>query len=174
MKRLSRILLWALVPLLFLSAFSCAFMLSYRRPCRKLVEQIFPDPPLVFAVIKAESGFRSDAMSSAGAVGCMQLLPSTAKFICEREEIEFVYSRLKEKEYNITLGCLYLNYLFKKFSDKETVLAAYNAGEGIVSEWLKNSKYSPDGKTLILVPYPETRAYVKKVIKYQKIYSIFR
>jgi len=174
MKRFSRILPWVLVPLFLIAFFSCTLFISYRRPCRKLVERIFPDPPLVYAVIKAESGFRADAVSSAGAVGCMQLLPSTAKFICEREGIGFDFERLKEKEYNITLGCLYLNYLFERFSEEETVLAAYNAGEGTVSEWLKNSEYSPDGKTLTRFPYSETHAYVKKVIKYQKIYSIFR
>lgn len=159
--------------LLFLALILTAFTLSFRRPCRKTVQKYALEPSLVFSVIKAESGFSKNAVSDAGAVGLMQLMPSTAKFVCEKNKIIFEPERLKEGEYNAMLGCIYLNYLLSRFPDKETALAAYNAGEGTVSSWLKNSDYSDDGIHLKYVPYSETRNYIKKVLKYQKIYAIF-
>lgn len=162
-----------LIPLsVFMIAF-CAFALSFRRPCRKIISKYSASPSLVYSIIKAESGFLKDAVSDAGAVGLMQLMPSTAQFICEREHIDFNADRLKEGEYNVMLGCIYLNYLLSRFTDTSTTLAAYNAGEGVVSTWLKNKEYSDDGISLKAIPYRETRNYIKKVLKYQKIYSIF-
>lgn len=162
-----------LITLVVLTICLCAFMLAFRRPCRKTVLAYASSPPLVYSVIKAESGFSETAVSEAGAVGLMQIMPSTAQFVCERENIAFEAERLKEGEYNVMLGCKYLDYLFSRFSDVKTALAAYNAGEGIVSAWLKNNEYSDDGITLKEIPYRETKHYVKKVLKYQKIYSIF-
>ncbi len=149
-----------------------AFVVSYRRPYRDSVEACGVEPALVYAVMRAESGYREGAESSAGAVGLMQVKPSTAEFICRREKIEFDPSRLKEGEYNILLGTRYLLYLMARFGDEATVLAAYNAGEGTVSVWLKDKSYSPDGVILRKIPYPETAAYIKKVIKFKKIYEI--
>lgn len=147
------------------------FRIAYRRPYRAAVVESGVKPSLVYAVIKAESGFHEDAVSRAGAVGLMQLKPATAQFICEREGLEFDAERLKEGEYNIKLGCLYLRYLFEKFSF-EVALAAYNAGEGTVRQWLNDSTYSSDGITLERIPYSETAGYVKKVLHFKKMYEI--
>lgn len=159
--------------LLFLALLFLAFSLSFRRPCRKTVQQYALDPALAFSVMKAESGFSEDAVSNAGAVGLMQLMPSTAQFVCERNQISFEAERLRDGDYNVMLGCIYLNYLSSRFTDTKTTLAAYNAGEGVVSSWLKNTDYSEDGVHLKYIPYEETRNYIKKVLKYQKIYAIF-
>ena len=159
--------------LLFLATCFAVFMLSFRRPYRKTVLEYAENPALAFAVIKAESGFSERAESKAGAIGLMQLMPSTAQFVCEQNRIEYSYERLFEGEYNVTIGCKYLNYLLSRFSDVKTAVAAYNAGEGVVFEWLKNAEYSDDGVHLKNIPYRETRRYVKKVLNYQKIYAIF-
>lgn len=172
-KRVSSSIFAVLIPFFVIIVCLGTFFNAYRRPCRKIVERLFPEPALVFALIKAESGFRADAVSSAGAVGLMQLLPSTAEYVCEREGMEFDEARLSEQEYNVTLGCLYLKYLLRRFPVTETAVAAYNAGEGVVGEWLGNPNYSKDGKSLLAIPYPETRAYVKKIVKFKKIYSYF-
>ncbi len=127
---------------------------------------------LAYAVAKAESGFREDAVSRAGAVGVMQLKPSTARFICGREGIGYEESRLTEGGYNFLLGCRYLDYLLERFGETEA-LAAYNAGEGVVSEWLRDGSCSADGAHLLRIPYPETAAYVKKVLRFRKIYEFF-
>lgn len=161
------VLLFAAVAVLpYLSA-----RVSYPRPYRETVLKSGLPPALVYAVIKAESDFREDAVSRAGAVGLMQLMPATAEFVCERDGAPFDRERLKEAEYNITLGCKYLTYLFGRFPVTETAICAYNAGEGTVSEWLRDSSVSEDGKTLNEIPYGETRAYVKKILKYRKMYE---
>lgn len=145
---------------------------AFPRPYRETVEGSGVEPALVYALIRAESGYREDAESPAGALGLMQVRPSTAEFVCRRENIAFEPERLKEGEYNILLGTKYLLYLMGRFSDEGTALAAYNAGEGTVSDWLKDKNVSSDGETLQKIPYPETRGYVKKVRKFQKIYEI--
>ena len=149
------------------------FRVSYRRPYRSLVEESEMDANLVYAVMKAESSFNENARSGAGAVGIMQLMPATAEFICELKGVEFDSARLCDGEYNVKLGCLYLCYLFERFSVTETVLCAFNAGEGTVSEWLQNDAYSFDGLSLHTIPYAETRNYVKKVMNFRKIYDFF-
>lgn len=142
---------------------------AFRRAERETVELSGVEPALVYAVIKAESGFSEKAESRAGAVGLMQLLPSTAQFIAEKNHVEYSPERLKESGYNVRLGCMYLGYLLERFGE-ETALAAYNAGEGTVLKWLKDPRFSPDGERLSEIPYPETARYVKKVIKFRKIY----
>ena len=99
------------------------------------------------------------------------LRPATAEFICSREKIVFEKERLKEASYNIKLGCKYLSYLCERFPAVETALCAYNAGEGTVRTWLKDPELSPDGIRLSEIPYSETRAYLKKILKYRKIYE---
>lgn len=150
-----------------------AIRVRYPQPYKACVRASGVDPALVYAVIKAESGFREEAISRAGAVGLMQIKPSTAEFICERENIPFSAERLREGEYNIELGCKYLCYLYERFEDMQTALAAYNAGEGTVAQWLKEETFSPDGKRLTSIPYLETSAYVKKILRYQKVYRLF-
>ena len=148
-----------------------AARIAYPRPYRKPVAESGLPPALVYAVIKAESDFREDAVSKAGAAGLMQLMPATAEFICSREGLTFEKARLTEGEYNIMLGCKYVSYLLGGFPVAETALCAYNAGEGTVSEWLKDKEVSEDGETLCEIPYGETRAYVKKILKYRKFYE---
>lgn len=127
------------------------------------------DPYLVLAVMKAESGFRPKAMSSRGAVGLMQILPETASYVCELYGFE--EADLTDEAYNVKVGTAYLSYLFGKFEERTTVLAAYNAGEGNVSAWLRNEEYSKDGKTLDYIPFTETRSYTKKINFQYKIYG---
>ncbi len=159
----------------FLFAAFCFLIvrLAYPRPYREEVQASGLSPSLVYAVIKAESGFREDAVSRAGAVGLMQVKPSTAEFICTKRGVAFDASRLCEGGYNVTVGCMYLAYLLERFPQTETALAAYNAGEGTVRRWLQDGEVSSDGNTLDKIPYAETSSYVKKVLKFRKIYHFF-
>ena len=145
---------------------------DYPRPYADVVEETGIEPFLAYSVMKAESDFREDIVSRAGAVGLMQIKPSTAEYICRREGIEFEPERLTEGEYNARLGCLYLKYLLGKF-EEGTAIAAYNAGEGVVSQWLKDPDISSDGRLLDRIPYPETEQYVKKIEKFRKIYDFY-
>lgn len=138
------------------------------KPYLEIVDEICRDysvePELALAVMKTESNFYTDAESSAGAIGIMQLLPTTAEWICAIRDIEYKQEYLYDAQFNISLGVWYLEYL-AYFDNRDWQLAAYNAGEGTVKGWLDN------GIALENIPYSETRAYIDKVNKY---YSIFK
>lgn len=129
-------------------------------------------PILIASIINVESSFKSDAKSHAGACGLMQILPSTADYICTLNDYEDVeHEQLLNPEINIKIGCMYVRYLSNKFNSLDLVLASYNAGETVVRSWLKNTEYSYDGKTLHTIPYKETKNYIKKVKNNIKIYK---
>jgi soluble lytic murein transglycosylase len=120
------------------------------------------NPALLAAVIDEESKFRADAKSSAGAVGLMQLLPSTAKGIAiHTGGSKFVTSDLYDPEINVRYGAWYLHHLLQKYGDERLALAAYNAGQQNVDTW------RAEGKD---IQFPETRAYVDKVERLKGIY----
>jgi soluble lytic murein transglycosylase len=120
------------------------------------------DPALLAAVIYQESKFRPDATSSSGAVGLMQLLPSTAEGIAiHTGGTKFRASDLLDPELNIRYGCWYLRHLLDKYGDERTALAAYNAGQENVDRW----KAAGTG-----IRFAETRAYVDRVEKLKRIY----
>lgn len=130
------------------------------------------DPYFVLAIIKTESKFKSDARSHKNAIGLMQITEDTGKWIAEKMDLtDYTTDKLYEEEYNIKMGCWYLNNLREEFSDTDLVIAAYNAGRGRVSEWLLNSEYSSDGKKLSYIPYAETKSYVDKVNANYKMYE---
>ena len=94
------------------------------------------DPALLAAVIEQESKFNADARSSTGAIGLMQLQPSTAKGIALRTGgSKFVLSDLYNPEINVRYGAWYLRHLLDKYHDERTALAAYNAGQENVDRW---------------------------------------
>ena len=164
------------VAILVVSVFIALFFSvrsAFPRPYRAEIRASGLDPSLVYAVIKTESGFDERAVSRSGAVGLMQLMPATAKFICAREKIVYEEEKLTMGAYNLKLGLLYLKYLSERFPAEETALAAYNAGEGTVREWLENTAFSEDGLTLKKIPYPETARYLKKIGKIKKFYDFF-
>lgn len=123
---------------------------------------------LVASIIFAESRFDKNAKSNKGAIGLMQLMPSTAKSFYESED-NFDNSILFEVEENIKIGTKYLRYLFDKYQDELTVLACYNAGETNVRSWIEGGEKLE--KTQIL--YKETWNYVEKVQKHKKLYKIY-
>lgn len=131
------------------------------------------DPLLICAIINTESSFNPSAKSKKGANGLMQLTDDTAKYISEMTNISDY--DLLSPDTNIYFGCFYLRYLLNKFKNQKTALAAYNAGEGNVKLWLNNPEYSNDKSTLSLIPFPETREYLKKIYKslekYRKLYG---
>ena len=128
------------------------------------------DPFLVMGVIRAESSFRSQAVSPAGASGLMQIMPNTGAWLAERMGISFTEEDLFSPAYNIRMGTYYLRLLLNMFEVQSTALAAYNAGMGNVGSWLEDARYSTDGRTLHTIPYTETREYVERVARFTEIY----
>jgi soluble lytic murein transglycosylase len=128
------------------------------------------DPALIAAVIYQESKFRPRT-SRAGAEGLMQILPSTARFIAGRTGgTAFVPSDLATPQVNIAYGSYYLRYLLNRYDGNETLaIAAYNAGETNVAKWIREAG-GADSFDPADIPFPETRAYVKKVQRLRRDY----
>lgn len=123
------------------------------------------DKNLVFALIREESNFNKNAVSKKGAVGLMQIMPSTAEFICEILNIDDNVD-LYDSETNVMLGVRYLKYLFSKFNSEDIVICAYNAGENVVLSWIDNN-----GK-LKKIEYRQTKIYLNKVKYKKQLYKI--
>lgn len=116
------------------------------------------DPRLVYAVIWTESKFNPSAVSSAGAVGLMQLMPATASWCAATLGEVYTYEKLFEPNFNIKLGTYYLKYLIEKFGEHNAIIA-YNAGEGNLEKWQGEIKFK------------ETKDYIKRVKLVKKIYN---
>ena len=114
------------------------------------------DPKLVHAVIRAESGYNANAVSTKGAIGLMQLIPATA----QRYGVQDSY----DPGQNIQGGTRYLRDLLKMFNGNlELAIAGYNAGENAV---IRAGNRVP--------PYPETMAYVPKVLSFYRSPDVSR
>jgi soluble lytic murein transglycosylase len=120
------------------------------------------DPALLAAVIYQESKFKAHARSSSGAIGLMQLLPSTAKGIAVHTGgSRFQVSDLDNPEINVRYGAWYLRHLIDKYGNERTALAAYNAGQDNVDRWRANGEG---------IAFSETRHYVKRVEHLKTLY----
>ncbi len=131
------------------------------------------DPALVSAVIFEESGFRSASRSEAGAVGLMQLMPSTATWIAAKTGgVDFAVTDLQDPAVNIAYGCWYLRYLIDRYGSPDVALAAYNGGTENVDRWLGDARR--DGRefsSVVDIPWKETREYVARVDDTRRIYE---
>jgi len=130
------------------------------------------DPYLVAGLIRQESLFQSDALSPAGAMGLMQIMPSTGSRMAEKLGIrDFKTSRLTEPELNIRIGTAYLAELLDRYGpDWNRILANYNAGPRPVAKWTEAMPDAEPDEFVENILYRETRLYVKKVWFNQDIY----
>jgi len=125
------------------------------------------DPALLAGVIYAESKFE-DRTSEAGARGLMQLTPSTAEYIAHLSGgTAFNINDLSTPQVNISYGAFYLRYLLNRYNGNLALaLAAYNGGEGNVDKWLREGR-----SRVSQIPFPETRAYIKRVLDARAAYA---
>lgn len=136
------------------------------------------DDTIIFGLIRQESGFDIDAISSAGARGLMQLMPATAKVVARWEKLRYRRAKLtKEPAYNIQLGSAYLSDLLEKFDGALPLsLAGYNAGPHRVNRWIKKFGDPRQGTLedmidwMESIPFNETRDYVQRVLENIAVY----
>ncbi|MDQ7095852.1 lytic transglycosylase domain-containing protein [Desulfosporosinus sp. PR] len=153
----------------------------YPYPNQKIVEkyaaQYGVDPLFVVAIIREESKFFPQSQSHKGAIGLMQLMPSTAQSIAESlGDKSYTSEELLNPEKNIQYGTWYLSSLEKAFSNNLVlVIAAYNGGIGHVQEWIETGQIDPKNIRQEDIPFKETRDYVGRVLKsYQKYIKLYR
>lgn len=131
------------------------------------------DKYLAAALIKAESNFTADAVSIAEAKGLMQLTDATALYCAGQLGVQLNDGDIYDPEINIKLGMYYLKLMLERFGGNEDLaVAAYNAGEGNVANWLSDPSYSTDGESLDTIPYSETESHVKKIAFYKRVYKL--
>ena len=179
-SKLFIIFLVIVVLLCFLAIFKDKILkFIYPRTYNEIVsvyaEKYQVDSDLIFAVIKAESNFKSEAVSNKSAIGLMQIVEDTALEVARRNNIEIDYNNVKEElldeDNNINIGTKYLSTLLERYQNVEVALAAYNAGIGTVDNWLEKEIIKKDGSDIENIPYKETNNYVRKILRDYKIYE---
>ena len=140
------------------------YPLEYEHIVRGHARQYELDAALLAAVIYRESKFDSDARSSSGAIGLMQLLPDTAQGIAELTGgRRFKVDDLYDPEINVRYGSFYLRRLLRKYENQRLALAAYNAGQANVDRWLAEGREE--------IPFPETEEFVDNVLETREVYA---
>ncbi len=131
------------------------------------------DPALIAGVIYAETKF-DPRTSSAGALGLMQILPATAGFIAHKSGgVRFTTKDLATPKINVAYGSWYLRYLLDHYDgDEMFAVAAYNAGLANVDTWAIKARSEGGKLTVAGIPFPETRAYVERVMRARSEYRI--
>jgi soluble lytic murein transglycosylase len=152
--------------------------LSWPPAYREIVSESFPadaaiEPALVWAIMREESGYRPAVTSSAGARGLLQIMPETGARLAERTGFEgFDPDALYTPRVNIKLGVAYLDELGRRFPDRlSAAIGSYNAGPSAVSSWLEGAKAKREDDAWVEdIPYSQTRAYVKRVLRSLHVY----
>jgi soluble lytic murein transglycosylase len=124
------------------------------------------DPYIVLSLMREESHFDPEALSSAGAVGLMQLMPQTAEHTAQRLKVSIDGPEsLHNVDLNIKLGSYFLSGLLNRFDSVPAALAAYNAGGTRVKTWLSQNNYRSSDEFIEDIPFEETRNYVKRIVR---------
>ena len=176
MKRLI-VLLIVVVSIIITTIFINKLMIKilykkeYSEYVSKYSQEYNVDQNLVYALIKAESNFKANAVSNKNAQGLMQLMPATAEEVANKNNIELTEDNILEPDVNINIGTKYISTLLEKYKCVEVALAAYNAGIGNVDKWIENGTIKADGSDIENIPFKETNNYVRKIKRDYKIYS---
>lgn len=156
------------------------FPLAYENAILVYANQRKVDPFFVNGIIRQESLFDSRALSPAGARGLMQIMPATGKRLYPKTKLKIPFNTnvLFDPDMNIRLGIKYVSQLNKRFGNNSMhTLISYNAGPHVLKKWLKRFGHLNDQDVFIeSIPYPETRRYVKHVLRnlgiYKSLYSL--
>lgn len=173
LKKLISLTFWILFLFLCFNSY-----LVYKVPIKyeyfvdSAVQETGVDKALVLAIIKTESRFDRFSVSNKGAVGLMQIMPTTAVHIADKYKLKLDDPTELEDVYtNIKIGTIYIDELLNRFGSEKLALAAYNAGPKNVQEWINEGIITSNdtGAT----PFYETRNYVDKVMSAKAGYKKF-
>ena len=175
MKKKKILIVFILIAIIFLgnciykNVLEYIYKKDYSEYVEKYSQMYNVDENLVYAIIKNESNFNSEAKSSAGAVGLMQIMEETANDVSG--ELQIQEYNLYSPNDNIQIGIKYFSYLLDKYKEPSLALAAYNAGLGNVDNWIKKGIIKSDGTDYENIPFKETNTYVRKILRDYKIYQ---
>ncbi len=176
MKKINKLIIFSLIIIgsIIMSVFIIKDFI-FKRPYLEIVEKYSleynVDKNFIYSIMKAESNFDKNALSKKQAKGLMQILDTTGEWAASEIGIDTKDYDLFDPDINIRIGIWYINILQKQFSEKDSVIAAYNAGPGNVSKWLSSKDYSNNGTSLQNIPFAETKKYREKVNNFIKIYD---
>jgi soluble lytic murein transglycosylase len=140
------------------------FPLEYQEEIQEWSRVYDLEPAWVASIIRFESRFRRDAVSPAGAIGLMQIMPSTGTWIAEKHEwIDPSNLSLEDAATSIALGTWYLRYLLDRFGTSDAALMAYNAGPSNAVRWNGNLEQA----------FPETQRYLRRIQLCLPIYRVY-
>jgi soluble lytic murein transglycosylase len=147
------------------------YPIKYESEIGAVAEKYGIDPYLLAAVARTESGFRPDAESGDGALGLMQLLPSTAKWVTTLEGWKGPKNpSLTDPRDSLELGAFYLSYLLHRFDNPTGVIAAYNAGPNKVASWIEQAGGS-DSFGAADIQFSETKEFVRRVNHWRGVFK---
>lgn len=179
-KRVFALLLVCFVLVLFMNSTFIGrklYPIYFEQEIRQSAAKHNIDPFLIAAIIRVETNYRHHLESSKGALGLMQLMPDTAEWIVESNNLgPHTQDDLLKVDVNINLGSWYLSWLNKHYNGNLIyAIAAYNAGQGNVNKWKQTNVWDGSQERIDQIPFGETRHYVQRVIyyyeKYTKLYA---
>ena len=153
------------------------YMWDYQQDIITYSQKNKVDPFLIAAIIKNESNFNYKAVSKVGAVGLMQIMPETGRWIAEQMGLaNYKDTDLYQTRTNIRMGCWYVGELDHEFKHNlALVMIAYNAGRGQTHQWMQQYGWDDNFNDLKAIPFPDTREYVTKVLQDRdKYYLLYR
>lgn len=148
------------------------FVLDYGEKIARYSRDNGVNPALISAIIFVESRFNTAAQSHKGALGLMQIMPSTGQWVAgQLSWKKFLANDLLDPDKNLAVGTWYVAYLQNYFNENDYLaLASYNAGSRYVLDWREQGIWDGDSVKLEQIPFPETKKYIIKVIILKKIY----
>lgn len=173
LKKFIRLTFWILfIFLCFNSYLVYKVPIKYEYFVDSAVQETDVEKALVLAIIKTESKFDRFSVSNKGAVGLMQIMPTTAVHIADKYKLKLEDpTELDDVYTNIKIGTTYIDELLNRFGSEKLALAAYNGGPKNVQEWVNEGIITKNDTSA--TPFSETRSYVDKVMRAKASYKKF-
>lgn len=146
------------------------YPLPYETEIEKTARNAQVDPMIVAGLIRQESMFQPAAVSRAGAIGLMQVMPKTGRQLARQLRLRYARARLTQPEYNLRLGTKYFADLIRQFGRVEAALAAYNGGDFRAPLWVDEREHEEPAEFVESIPLSETREYVQNVLRNAEVY----
>jgi soluble lytic murein transglycosylase len=151
--------------------FARRYPIHHREPLAAAARQWNVDEALLFGIIRQESRFNAGAKSRAGAMGLMQLMPATARWVAKQIPVQsYRPALLTQPDVNVAMGTYYFHRVLSDLGDPILATAGYNAGPGRAKRW-RDAKPLEGAAYAESIPFDETRDYVKKVMANAWFYS---